>query len=221
MNDFFHLNLNRNPPGCRNANVPHAHRHHELLYALNGEGAQLSGQRELALRAGDLFFFPAGTRHCSIFLAGKRFECFVLVFDDGFFAPAVAGDKEVLDVLDKMGRFGGQVPLSAAGGAAIQRILEELLGEFHRKATAYHASLKMLTTRLLIAVARDREFLAQGRHLRSRPSQESLIGEVLSYLDAFYASEITIGSILEFCPMSRSHFHAAFKAATKDRHFLF
>jgi len=40
MNAFFHLSLNHNPPGCRNANIPHVHKYHQLLYCTFGQGGQ-------------------------------------------------------------------------------------------------------------------------------------------------------------------------------------
>ena len=169
MNDIFHLSLNQNPPGCRGADIPHVHSHHELLYCTSGEGGQLADGRELPLRTGDLFFYPAGMSHCSVFGPGHEFDCFVLGFQDRIFTPALAGDKESLDVVDKMGRFQGKVPLSLGGGAAVQQILGELLGEFHRKAPAYHAVLKVMTMRLLITVARDEEFHRQGLRICPPP----------------------------------------------------
>jgi transcriptional regulator GlxA family with amidase domain len=174
----------------------------------------MADHRQISLQAGDLFFYPAGMSHCSVFRPGREFECYVLGFQDRIFTPALAGDKESLDVVDKMGRFRGKVPLSAGGGQVVQQILAELLGEFHRKAPAYHAVLKVMTMRLLIALARDEEFHRQGLRICPPPSHDDMIQEVLHYLDAFYMNAITVDSVLEFCPMSRSHFHAVFKRAT-------
>jgi AraC-like DNA-binding protein len=214
MTGFFHLSLNRNPPGCRNADVPHTHAHHELLYCTAGEGGQMAEERYVPLQAGDLFYFPAGVRHCSVFRPRRKFDCYVLDFQDRMFTPALTGDKEALDVLEKMAHFRGRVPLSSAGGQGVRRVLDELLAEFQRKAPAYHAVLKMMTMRLLVEIARDEEFLCQGLRVCPPPSNGDLVGEVLHYLDAFYMNEITVDGLLEFCPMSRSHFHAVFKATT-------
>lgn len=214
MTGFFHLSLNRNPPGCRNADTPHVHAHHELLYCTAGEGGQVFDQRQFPLRAGDLFYFPAGVCHCSVFGPRRKFDCYVLDFQDRIFTPALTGDKEALDVLEKMAQFRGRVPLSASGGQTVRRVLDELLVEFQRKEPAYHAVLKMMTMRLLVAIARDEEFRCQGLRVCPPPSNDDLIREVLHYLDAFYMNEITVDSMLEFCPMSRSHFHAVFKATT-------
>ncbi len=212
--NFFHLSFYHTPPGCRNANVPHTHEHHELLFATAGQGGQLAGHREFTLQAGDLFFFPAGMRHCSIFLPRKHFDCYVLCLEDHLFTPAIAGDREVLDVVDKMSRLRGKVPLSAAGGEIVRQIFDDLLVEFQCKQPAYHAVLKMMAMRLLVAIARDEEFHHQGLRICPPPSNEDMIHEVIHYLEAFYMNDITVDSVLEFCPLSRSHFHAVFKKAT-------
>jgi len=214
MDTIFHLSLNQNPPGCPNADLPHVHGHHELLFCTAGEGGQMADRRNLPLHEGDLFFFPAGTNHCSVFWPGRKFECFVLDFQSRMFTPAVSADREVLDVVDKMAWFRGKVPLSVDGRNAVRGILDDILIEFQRKEPAYRAVLKMMTMRLMISIARDEEFRNQGRRICPPPSHHDVIREVLHYLDPFYMKPITIESVLEFCPMSRSHFHAVFKRAT-------
>ena len=214
MKDFFHLSLNHTPPGCRNADIPHVHEYDQLLYCTTGEGGQWADGCRYAVRAGDLVFIPAGTDHRSVFPPGRKSDCFVLDFQSSLFTPALAADKEALDVIHKMAWFRGKVPLSAAGGARVQPILEELLVEFQRKEPAYQAVLKMMTMRLLIAIARDPDFHSQGHPVCPPPSHEEMIREVIHYLDASYMKAITVESVLEFCPLSRSHFHAVFKETT-------
>lgn len=214
MNAYFHLSLNHNPPGCRNADSPHVHDYHQLLYCTFGEGGQCADGWKFAMRPGDMFFIPAGTEHRSLFPPGRKFDCFVLDFQSQLFTPALPGDKEALEVVEKMAWFRGQVPLSATGQARVRPIFEELLVEFQRKGLAYHAVLKMMTMQLLISIARDEDFHSQGRTICPPPSHEQMIREVLHYLDASYMKAITVDSVLEFCPLSRSHFHAVFKRTT-------
>lgn len=214
MKDFFHLSLNRNPPGCRNADAVHVHDYHQLLYFTSGEGLQSADGRRLPLRAGDLFFVPIHTEHRSVFPPGKRSECYVLDFHSDLFTPALPGDKEALEVIGKMTWFRGKVPLSADGDARLRPIFDELLVEFQRKEPAYKAMLKMMLLRILIVIARDEEFHRQGMPVCSPPSHEQMIREVIHYLNAAYMKAVTVESVLEFCPISRSHFHAVFKQTT-------
>jgi len=214
MQNFFHLSLNRNPPGCRNADAAHVHDYHQLLFFTAGEGLQCADGQRLPLRTGDLLFVPIRTEHRSVFPPGKKSECYVLDFHGDLFTPALPGDKEALDVIDKMAWFRGRVPLSAAGGARLRPIFDELLVEFQRKEPAYQAVLKMMLLRILIVIARDEEFHRQGKPVCPPPSHQQMIAEVLHYLHAAYMKAITVESVLEFCPLSRSHFHAVFKQAT-------
>jgi AraC family L-rhamnose operon transcriptional activator RhaR/AraC family L-rhamnose operon regulatory protein RhaS len=214
MKHFFHLSLNQNPPGCWNAEIPHTHEHHQLLYCTAGETGQRIGEWELAMRAGDVLFIPAGVEHRSLFPPERKSVCFVLDFQNQLFTPALAADKQALEVIEKLAWFQGRVPLSREGSRRVRAILEEFLAEFQRKGPAYEAVLKMMTLRLLIALARDEEFQRHGRPICPAPSHEQMMREVLDYLEVSYMQSITVDSVLEFCPLSRSYFHAVFKQAT-------
>ncbi len=214
MKDFFHLSLNRNPPGCRNADATHVHDYHQLLFFTSGEGLQCEDGWRIPLHAGDILFVPIGVGHRSVFPPGKKSECYVLDFHGDLFTPALPGDKEALDVVDKMAWFRGKVPISAAGAAMLRQIFDELLVEFQRKDPAYRAMLKMMLLRILIVIARDEEFQSQGIPVCPPPSHEQLVREVIHYLEAAYMKTITVESVLEFCPLSRSHFHVVFKQTT-------
>jgi AraC-like DNA-binding protein len=214
MNHFFHLGLNRNPPGCWNAESPHVHRHHQMLYCTAGEDNHRIGGNKISLRPGDMLFIPAGTEHRSIFLPGGTSECFVLDFQSQLFVPATPGDGEALEVIKKLAWFEGKVPLSPEGSRRVRSILEEFLVEFQRKGAAYQAVLKLMTFRLLVSIARDEDFQSQGHPICPSPSHEQLIREVVDYLEASYMMPITVDTVLEFCPLSRSYFHSVFKRIT-------
>jgi AraC-like DNA-binding protein len=166
------------------------------------------------LQKGDLFFFPAGMRHCSLFLPGRKFDCYVLEFESQMFSTTHPADREILDVVNKMSLFRGRVPLSDQVGSTIKRILSELHREFREKNAAYLAVLKMMAMELFVTIARDAEFSSQGIPLKRSPSHEELVREVIHYLNASYMNSISIDSVLEFCPLSRSHFHMVFKEHT-------
>jgi AraC-like DNA-binding protein len=214
MKDFFHLSLNRNPPGCRNALATHFHDYHQLLFFISGEGLQCEDGWKIPLLAGDVVFVPIGTGHRSVFPPGKKSECYVLDFHGDLFSPALPGDREALDVIDKMAWFRGKVPITPPTSASLRPIFDELLVEFQRKDPAYQAMLKMMLLRILIFIARDEEFHRHGIPVCPPPSHEQMVREVIHYLDAAYMKAITVESVLEFCPLSRSHFHVVFKETT-------
>jgi AraC-like DNA-binding protein len=185
-----------------------------LLYCTAGEGGQYIGGWKCAMRPGDMLFIPAGIEHRSLFPPERKSACFVLDFQSQLFTPALAGDKQALEVVKKLAWFQGKVPLSPDGSQRVRSILEEFLVEFQRKATAYQAAVKMMTLRLLISIARDEQFQCQGPPICPAPSHKQMIREVVAYLEASYMRTITVDSVLEFCPLSRSYFHAVFKRAT-------
>ncbi|MHC4476744.1 MAG: helix-turn-helix transcriptional regulator [Planctomycetota bacterium] len=210
MDAFFHISLYRNPHKRFNADVLHKHGHHELIFCANEKA---SSDSEQPLVGGDLYFYPAGSRHGSAFMPGHEFEI-VLAFDDSFFIPAIPGDSDVLTVIEKMSVFEGKVPLSEDSKHRLMATLEVLLAEFRSKGRAYHAALKMLTMRLMILIARDTKFASEGVIVCAPPSNEKMVREILAYIDTLYMQTITVDSVLEFCPISRSHFHAIFRRIT-------
>ena len=214
MSHFFHLSLNRNPPGCWNAEIPHVHTYHQLLYCTAGEDGHRVGHWKVAMRPGDMLFIPAGTEHRSLFTPEQTSDCFVLDFQSQLFTPAMVGDKQALEVIKKLAWFQGKVPLSPEGSRRVRSILDEFLVEFQRKGAAYQAMLKMMTMRLLISIARDEDFQGQGRPVCPSPSHKQMIREVVDYLKVSYMGTITVESVLEFCPLSRSYFHTVFKRTT-------
>lgn len=214
MPPFFHISKNVNPPGCHNAQVPHEHDHHEILFCVDGAGAQLFEYQEYSLNAGDMFFFPAGTRHCSIFLPNKSFECYVVGFQNEIFSLASAGDKEVLNIVEKMRLLHGKVALSGAAQPLIEFVLKKLLSEHQRKQNAYLAGIKMVCTELFVAIARDPRFEEEGEEICLPPSDERMVREIIDYMESYYMGPVSVDTVLEFCPLSRTRLHSVFKEIT-------
>ena len=214
MKPFFHLSLYRDPPGCWNAQTPHVHGHHQLLYCLAGKESHRIRGRQITVYPGEILFIPAGAEHRSIFPPHRSSESFVFDFQCQLFAPAIPGDNEALEVIKKLASFEDKVPLSSDGSRLVRSIFDEFLVEFQRKGPAYQAGLKMMAFRLLVCIARDVEFQRQGHPTCPAPSHEQLIHEVVDYLDASYMLPITVDTVLEFCPLSRSYFYLVFKRTT-------
>ena len=215
MKSFFHVSRNMNPPGCRGADVLHKHGYHEMLYCISGEGGQLTDRGKEELRAGDLFFYPKGSRHCSVFLPGKKFECFVLDFQSSLFSPSSDGDKDIIAVIDALSqRNMNKIKLTESGRKSVERILEELHEEFAAKKKLYDAVIKLKVYELFLTVGRDPAQKNLNTGNDSYVSQKQMIAEVVSYLEEFYIQDVNISTVLRFCPLSRSHFHVVFKRET-------
>jgi AraC-like DNA-binding protein len=185
-----------------------------MLLCIDGRGGQICGDRCVDMRAGNLFYFPAGMRHCSAFYPGHEFNCYVIDIERELFAPAVPGDREMLDVLASMAACRGPIPLSAAGYQRVHELLADLYQEFLAKSYAYHAITKATIMQMLIAITRDPSFKPARGSAAGPPGGVALIEEVIAYIDGFYMNDITVDAILKFCPLSRSRFHTLFKQAT-------
>ena len=215
MKSFFHISRNMNPPGCRGADELHAHKYHELLFCLNGEGGQKTDRGIEPLKKGDLFFYPKTVQHCSVFYPDKSFECYVVDFQSSLFSPSSDGDNDIISVLDQLAERGTQrVKLSSDGQEKIKNILDELYREFRQKNMFYGAILKLKVFELLLSIARDPLQKNTYSKTESYVSQKQMISEVVQYIEEFYIQCINIDTVLKFCPLSRSHFHVVFKRET-------
>ena len=215
MKSFFHISRNINPPGCRGADTLHNHSYHELLYCISGEGGQKTEKGIEPLKGGDLFFYPRELSHCSVFVPGKKFECFVLDFQSSLFSPTSDGDKDLISLPDRLGERGTQrIKLAKTGQQKVYEILNELHEEFNQKNSLYHATLKMKVFELFVTVARDPLQKKISPAANTNVSQKQMISEVIKYIEEFYIQSINIETVLRFCPLSRSHFHVVFKRET-------
>lgn len=167
------------------------------------------------LKEGDLFFYPKTLKHCSVFIPGKTFECYVLDFQSSLFSPSSDGDKDIISILKQLSDRGLQrIKLSADGRKKVRTVLDELYREFSEKNMLYDAMLKMKVFELLISIARDPLQKKNYSKTTAFVSQKQMISEVVQYIEEFYIQLINIETVLRFCPLSRSHFHVVFKRET-------
>jgi AraC-like DNA-binding protein len=208
----FHGQPNHNPARTR-----HAHDHHEFLYVLEGRGFQLSNSGEVPCAAGDLFFFPPGLAHNSHCRPAQSLRAAVVSLRESLFSPRQEADRRCLSVLGQLRRPAerrGLLPLSAEGSDRVGRSLRALVGEFEQRRPGHECAAKALMMEVLTVILRDPEYRPDPAASLPPLSHQALVEEVLWYLRANCASPISVEDVLRFVPMSRSHFHAVFRAVT-------
>ena len=211
VNSFLDIDSLITPPGCRGADIIHNHESHEMLFCTNGKGYQWGPSGEQTLNTGDVFFYKAGTDHCSVFKDGLTFHCFIIDFPVSMFAPAADGDNDCISIINALSfREGKAVKIRESDREQIKLLFEFILKKFRDKPQYYLIEIKSALMRLLATIANNMNL----QSLIPLQSSEELIDQVIKYVEEYSMHQMSVDSILKFCPLSRSHFHASFKKVT-------
>lgn len=205
---FFIRNITINEKNRTNI-TRHSHEYHELLYCLESTSEKI--------KEGDLLFYPAQQEHRIEYEKGKPFKLCQVYFSEELFSASVNIEKEALFILGQLKlylRKGNQLRLSRIGSERLGKLFESMRWEFTNRYRGYSWTIRLKLIELLVTVIRDREFKLPIRGEMGKPLSNSHIQDVLLYLEADYMNTITVESILQFCPLSRSHFHALFRKET-------
>lgn len=218
MQPFFAaIKYHRTHESKRPLDCLHFHDHHEIFLALSGSGKQMTVFGEREFKAGDLFFFPEGQLHMGDCEQGQSFECLVISFDESFCSKDMGLEPSVQSVLPALCHDSlkdNLLKVSAISKESIRQLLFSQLDEFNRQAPGYQWAFHLKLQEFFLLLLRDPVFQKQMSLEIPNRSNEELIQEVMAYVQAFYYKAITIDDILEFCPLSKSHFHAVFKHET-------
>ncbi len=166
------------------------------------------------IKPGDLYFYPAGQLHKDNLPASLSVKLYQIYFSEELFSASVNIEKEALFILGQIKiyvRKQNLVGLSRIGAERLTKLFESMLWEFNRRYRGYSWTIRLKLIELLITVVRDKQFPIPIRSEMGQPLSNSHIQDVLLYLEADYMNRITIEDILQFCPLSRSHFHSLFK----------
>ena len=187
----------------------HSHDFHEMIYCYESNSDKI--------RPGDLYFHPAGQPHTDNYFNLSSGKLYQIYFSEELFSASVNIEKEALFILGQIKLYLKKetlVRLSRIGTERLTKLFENMLWEFNRRYRGYSWTIRLKLIELLITVVRDKKFTIPIRSEMGQPLSNSHIQDVLLYLEADYMNRITIEDILQFCPLSRSHFHSLFKQET-------
>lgn len=198
----------------------HAHPFHEIFYCISGHGEQFSAAGNFLMSPGDFFFFPAGQPHVA--RSDSTINCtgVVLYMSDNFFIPLREGEMEfaaICSSLSKLARTGeNRIILSPAGRNRTGVLMISLADEFRNKVPGYRCATQTLLQDLLLTLLRDPQAPKELLKAAIPIKNQHRLYEVTVFLHANYMSDISIEQLLEIAHMSRSQFHAIFKAETGE-----
>jgi AraC-like DNA-binding protein len=196
----------------------HTHPYHEFIISVDGAGTQHTPAGVQPMAPGELFFFPAGHRHIGNSRRGTPCRCLVLYLAEQTFSPALEGDRDaalILQALSTCTTEGeNRLPLSPDGGAHSLAVLTELEGELRVKAPGYRSAVQMRLHDFVLTLLRDPGMPPAVRRACAPASQRERLADVYRFLHSHYMQRIRVAQLLDLAHLSRSQFHAVFKADT-------
>jgi AraC-like DNA-binding protein len=195
----------------------HSHKHHEIVFCTAGSGYEDSTSGEERIQQGDVIFYPAGQSHNIYSKDDTDYRVYQIYFDQELFSTSVNTEKEALFLLGQIkiyARRRSLISLSGIGVERIGKICDSMLWEFQNRYRGYSWAIKHKLIELMLTVLRDSRFKVRIKGNAGKPLSNSHIHDVCMYIEADYMNPITVHDVLEFCPLSRSHFHALFKQET-------
>ncbi|MGM9648610.1 MAG: helix-turn-helix domain-containing protein [Butyricicoccaceae bacterium] len=189
----------------------HAHMLHqhsgvlELLYVYSGEGRYLVGNREYAVRAGDLVICNAETLHGEVPFQEHRLETYCCVLT-GLHLPGLR-ENCLIDSARK------PVVTPVRFRAAVHNLMRSIY-ELYPRSGEQRALCRQLAVSVLMMVQQElREQEDDGRHLVTQRT-ENLVRGITEYLDQHYTEPITLEQISGALHISVSQLSHAFKRET-------
>ncbi len=194
----------------RDPRILHQHPFHELFYCIQGQGVELREAGERLFGERQLFFYPEGLAHNTCGAEGERYVCYVMSFDEDLFYD-LRPEAETWYALKRLIKHvarqeDARFALRPEALPGVAEILDRLF-QMQREGKGAKSWKRLLVEQLLLS-------LDEG--LRKQPEQRrsaaELIDEVCDYVRVNHQNELSVDDVLRFCPLSRSHFFAVFKA---------
>ncbi|MFO7821596.1 MAG: AraC family transcriptional regulator [Lentisphaeria bacterium] len=208
----------RVPLPSRKQAALHIHDFHEWFFCTEGNGEQLVSEKSFPMASGDLFFFPSGCGHVARSIGSKVCRGIVVYQPPGMFGGGDAGEQEsqrLLTILIEQARRGDYtVPLTKHGKARIGEILAQMLQEEKSRSPGFRMARHAYMQMLLLEILRYITDTGLREHFTAGSEGPERLTGVLQFIDTNYDQPLSVSQVAEVAGLSRSHFHAIFKACT-------
>jgi len=191
----------------------HAHAANEFLLTREGRGTHRTHMGALPFRPGALHFFPRGQLHEHLPDEGPC-RAVSVRFRDAALVAASEPDRQAQIRLAFLKRraFAGrnELTLSASTAQRIETLFTQAVREDAARESGYKCVLKGIALHAIVLIGRD----PKVGFTAGRPEPARGLVRVLETLNEDPSRPVTVTEMARLAGMSRSHFHAVFKAAT-------
>ncbi len=214
---MLHIVRHERGDPARNQYYVHRHECDEMLFILSGQGVELlDDDQRRGFGKHELFYYPAGRPHNSYSLSAVPYVCYVITFKAAVLTEVLragSGPGEALARLEAWARQGGEsrLPLPERAGGRVENLLHQLYARQQGNQPNRDWARRLVFEELLLLL--DEQVLGKPAARRVRTAAD-LVAEACAFIRVRYRDDITVDDVLSICPLSRSHFHAVFKAET-------
>lgn len=202
----------------------HRHGYIQINYVRKGSGSHLINKNTVAISSGDIFIIPPYIPHKIITNPDDPLEVIEFEFSTKFILPDSQSIEECAGYLDfaylepfmvaeeqVKPRFKLNKPLQAE----VEALLSEVLEESREHQPGYMLVVKALLLKLLVTIGRAYTREIEGTDTeRTFQQYKNMIAQAKDYIDAHYATNISLKEMSEYVGYSQSHFCYLFKAIT-------
>lgn len=195
----------------------HSHDWIEILYCLSGNMNAMLGSQEFHFRTGDLLVIPSHEVHQIISLTDEKHEYFVIKFRPELMNMSVRLWSEYSCILPFLLHNNQNQRLFAAEeltDSEVPQIVNHFSEEYESMGYGYEIALKAEIFRLILWILRQWHKADGSSSKIFSEKQLKQLQTVLDYVNANYASPISVSDMAEICHVSYSYFSRLFSQMT-------
>lgn len=191
----------------RNPNS-HIHEDMEILISLSNEGTFFVREHGYALRFGRVFVLPPFEIHRCFCNGSQKYDRYIIHFRREMLKEMSTSHTDLLEL------FSAGPLVYQASDDILAMLLSDLAALVKEPGTAFGDDIarNLQFQRFLLTVARFFKSMERGPHLALE--NEGRVGEILQYIHANYAHELTLDTIAKELFISRSQLSQVFKNET-------
>lgn len=218
---MLHIFKHERMYGREDQTFTHVHKHHELLFCLEGSGYEFTPGKKRLLKANDIFLYPAGMAHNSCSRNKEPYTCVVLAFNESVLQELKETSKPLTALTTMLQGIrvvdDAKLAVSFQQSKRIRTLLEQLLEKQFQPDDSWERRLLFEQILLTAYQSFGDKSAADGAG-----DNHDIIRNVCDFLDSQFEKPIQVDDILDFCPLSRSHFFVLFKQVTGQtfNHYL-
>ncbi len=194
--------------------VLHTHEdRHEFFFCAEGRGIQHLEGRQLPMKPGDFFLFPAGQLHIGSGTKADSCRGYVLNISDALMTRLAGGDIEFGALFSKLKErsLAGSVRISLGpdGKRGVGELFEAIIEENRLRRPGYQIALRACIQKLAVELLRNSKVKIEVGGKRGRNPRDR-IEDLCRFIESNYMSDINVDQAARMTNLSRSHFHAIF-----------
>lgn len=190
----------------------HYHNSYEIYYLLSGARHYFIKDRTYRIEKGDLVLINRGDLHKTTYGGSLTHERILVIFDESYIGRVLALVNDV-DILQPFHQNINIIRLQKAEQTFIEQMLFKIIKEAKEKGIGSESCVRLMTTELLIYIARQAVLSKAGEKIHVDQMHEK-VSEIVKFINSKYMEKLTLNYISESFYISPYYLSRLFKNAT-------